>query len=261
MHACPQASFSKELESSRKRWDSTLTEAVRALKKSKALKRLRAVLVELLVAERFELTSAPPALPLVGSELIKQLGIPAGPQQQHSALSRLRHAWDAHERLWTKPVVPPSPRETFAYWRALSATAPELAQVAMLHLSRPVSSASAERVGSLLSQLDVPGRRGMSVSTLHNVLFLRANSHIMRDLRNDLADSMVVTAASAERREERSKQLRDAVAAAATTLQASIAARAAAAAAAAAAKRAAAVAAAAAAADAGEAAMDFDDDE
>lgn len=140
------------------------------------------------------------------------LGVPPS----HSGvvkMTALRAQWAAHCRSWTAP--PPAPPPTgrkkarfadgalsvlsqlavWTYWQSLSASAPELSYVALLHWLSPISSTSVERIFSYLEDMDTPQRRSMDVTTLSMILFLRANWRIVQLLRINLA--ALITAAEA----------------------------------------------------------------
>ena len=85
------------------------------------------------------------------------------------------------------------------YWAALAESAPELSRLALHSWLSPMSSASVERIFSLLTQLDTPERRSMERSTLEMILFLRANWRIVELLRLDLADVFGAAAVPADR--------------------------------------------------------------
>ena len=95
------------------------------------------------------------------------------------------------------PVL--SQRTVHDYWAALAESAPELSRLALHSWLSPMSSASVERIFSLLTQLDTPERRSMERGTLEMILFLRANWRIVELLRLDLADVFGAAAVPADR--------------------------------------------------------------
>lgn len=93
-------------------------------------------------------------------------------------------------------------RSVYRYWKTLlvssSESARALARLALRHWMRPLSSASCERVFSYLTKMDTADRRSTGSSTLRNILMLRGNWRLVRQMlaeraaervRHDLARS------------------------------------------------------------------------
>lgn len=75
-----------------------------------------------------------------------------------------------------------TPQATLKYWVDAALRWKHLSAVAVHHWTRPISSAAAERVFSLLTHMDDARRQRMSEQSLHNTLFLRANRHLVDEV-------------------------------------------------------------------------------
>ena len=233
-----EAANAANLEKARKKLSKTLREACAALASCAAMDKLEVVLQQLQVKGNYNILRAPPSLPLTDPEMYKFLGVPAS-WQTWSKTTALRAQWEAHKahfkpRPEDAPV--PSPGDTYKYWESLRTACPELAELALTHLQRPVGSAAVERVFSFLTDMDDTHRRSMKREMLRYVLFLRGNWRVVQELRARYAATYDVAAvaggSTAPRVGEKRKQQAAAVAGASAALHAASAAGAGAAAAA-----------------------------
>ena len=139
---------------------------------------------------------------------------------------KLKMQWEAHCAAFV-PRAADAPQmtklEVYEYWEALSVAASELSGLATLHCLRPLSSASVERIFSLLSQIDTPSRRSMGPDMLYNTLFLRANWRVVDELLHEMGDEIrsLEKAATGARDSELRKRLRTAVESASASAAAS----------------------------------------
>jgi len=86
--------------------------------------------------------------------------------------------WREYVLDWHAPPKQMSPFEVYSFWKSKLGTMPILARHAILIFSRPVSSATCERVFSYLTHMDSSDRSRMQKDTLRHLLFLRGNHEI-----------------------------------------------------------------------------------
>jgi hypothetical protein len=166
-----------------------LNNARTAMLASHGLRKLKAAVSQLEIIDRFGMASEPVRLPMMVSADSKEvlnvsascdlLGVPCEWRDNFAKLAPLFKQWNAHRESYKPHLSLPTASELFCYWMRLRDDAPELSELALLRLIQPVSSAGLERVFSYLSQLDRFQEQSMQKETLHNVLFLRANWHIV----------------------------------------------------------------------------------
>lgn len=75
-----------------------------------------------------------------------------------------------------------TPGEIYEFWTSMRPSAGYLSELAIYNIMRPISSAGPERVFSYLTKLDQKDRRRMQATTLYNLLFLRSNWRVVRQL-------------------------------------------------------------------------------
>ena len=201
-------------------------------------KKLDEAVTVLAQQQLFNINVKPVPLPIDDASFIAQFMVPPS-LSGFAKLAILRAQWAAHSAAWSPPspgtapalagrkrrrdadgngvtaagggagmaavggaaAAPPvlSQRAVHDYWAALAESAPELSRLALHSWLSPMSSASVERIFSLLTQLDTPERRSMERSTLEMILVLRANWRIVELLRLDLADVFGAAAVPADR--------------------------------------------------------------
>jgi hypothetical protein len=161
----------------------------RAVSACAALPKLQAVLKRLRLRDHFSLNAVPPALlDTPNAELQAIMGVRG--LHAFGEAAKFRQQWSAHreglvlglQQRDGKPPASVSDTEAYKYYAGIASEAPLLATAGRRALTVPVSSASCERVFSLLTHLDTPSRRSMSADTLRHLLLLRANSHVARRL-------------------------------------------------------------------------------
>jgi hypothetical protein len=125
----------------------------------------------------------PVTLPDDDAALYASLGVPKS-MQGFAFLSGIRPAWAAHSESWAAVDGAMTPRDTYKYYLGLGKTpvTRSLSALGLHHLLRPLSAASCERVFSYLSQMDTTNRRSMGKKLVSQLLYLRSNHHIIREL-------------------------------------------------------------------------------
>jgi hypothetical protein len=106
-----------------------------------------------------------------------KLGVPEA-ERTYANVNALVLSWKAHRRMW-KPDIKYNLAETYTYYQKLAGSHPLLSKYARLHLLRPISAASCERVFSKLTLMDRSNRRNMETEILEQTLFLTANWRIV----------------------------------------------------------------------------------
>lgn len=152
------------------------------VKSCAALPKLNEALRAQDVKRRFMLREAPPSLPDGNGAMWEFLGVPVEDRTLPLAVA-LRSQWQLHMAAYKPPaddMVTPS--IAVEYWRACSRVAPALSELAIVHLTVPLGSTSVERFFSHLTKMDTPHQRSMGAEVAANVLFLRANQPVMRQL-------------------------------------------------------------------------------
>ena len=184
-----KASFPRLREQARSDIKKAVKAGIAAVKKAEGTKKLKEALNGLDIRERFNVNNRPAALPPSISELWPFFGVP---KQSPGVAQKLKTQWQAHCDAWKPPApgVVFSNCAVFKYWDDLTATSPELAEIATLQWLRPISSASVERIYSILTHMDVPTRRTMVGTSLIQLLFLAGNAHIVGDLLHEFAESV-----------------------------------------------------------------------
>lgn len=168
----------------------TLETALAAARRSPGMAKLKEALSGQRVRRRFSLDCTPekrPTFPSTATDVEQAnawwdfFGIPEkGRSVSHLLI--LQRQWEAHSTK-LEPIPDATPMQVHSYWVAAKANGLEaLASCALRHWHRPLSSASVERIFSHLTDMDDGGRRRMQSPTLHNDLFLRGNSRVMRYL-------------------------------------------------------------------------------
>lgn len=207
-----------------RRVKSVIKAAVKAVKTCHGRKKLEEALRGLEVRDRFGLDTRPEDLPLTNNDLFNLLGVPLLKQNFGTAM-QLRTAWRAHQKAWDAQDAkaawtPQSPAAVFKHWARFGekgdAVSTLLAELALAHWLRPLSSASVERIYSILTNMDAPTRRSMKKVTLINTLFLRGNAGILNDLLHEFAAGIRGNAAAASAKSLESRQKAQARAAAAS---------------------------------------------
>ena len=72
-----------------------------------------------------------------------------------------------------------------AFWEGLDASEssyPTICKLAVKNILRPVSSASVERIFSVLTRMDAPTRSNLVETSVHNLLFLQGNFAVVKEL-------------------------------------------------------------------------------
>jgi hypothetical protein len=119
------------------------------------------------------------------------LGFPKPPATEASTFTRLVKQWRGHvAAVRAQPAGQMRPVDVYRYWKNLAAVSPDLSTVALKHWLRPVSSAAAERVFSVLSLMDEDTRQSMGEDVVKQVLFVTANSRILSEMATTLASSI-----------------------------------------------------------------------
>jgi hypothetical protein len=168
-----------------------VVDGIKAIDTAGGTVKLREALAGLELRERFNVNEALPGLPHTVVEMFNFLGVPDA--ERNPAMSvKLPLQWEAQRRLWKAPPAGTvlSNSAVFDYWSGQATTAPELSALATLHWLRPVSSATVERIYSLLTHMDIPSRRSMGQVMLKHQLFLAGNALLVTDLLHDFADSI-----------------------------------------------------------------------
>lgn len=170
--------------------------ALAAARTSPGLEKLEEAVAGLEEAQRFSYNEEPKAFEDEDdSALMDWIGIKGMP---YTVTEDLIAGWRAHCERWTPPKTPPeakrvrlSPRESFLRWRTIGQQGtPEdraIASHAMDKSSRPTSAASCERVFSHLEHMSSSDRSRMKKNTLINLLFIRGNAWILRQLMEEQA--------------------------------------------------------------------------
>ena len=177
----------------------TLSAAMTRVDECAGIDKARACIAELSRSERFMLNKCPPELPNDNAEACIFLGFPS--TLPIAQVTRLRTAWGAHRSNWIAQWGKPRTdgkkasdltlRDASLYWKSLLEDnhMKDLAATARDELLRPFSSAVCERVFSYLTQLDSAQRRRMKPALLRDLLFIRANWHIVEELLREEADA------------------------------------------------------------------------
>ena len=166
------------------------------------------VIQDLLIKQRFDLNAdtlppAPAYLPIVydangkpkgptiktAAPVFDFFGVPDTEERTMQLAAQLVSQWSSHRESFKLPAAGTtcSPAAVMQYWEEARRLLPQLARVATTRRLRPNGNAAPERVMSLLTDMDKPTRRSTKKKTLYNVLFLRANSGIVRLLMKLLA--------------------------------------------------------------------------
>ena len=181
-----------------------LIASARAVNACAALPKLQAVLKRLRLRDHFSLNAVPPTLlDTPNGELPAIMGVRG--LLAFGETAKFRQQWSAHreglvlglQQRDGKPPASVSDAEAYKYYAGIASEAPLLAAAGRRALTVPVSSASCERVFSLLTHLDTPSRRSMSADTLRHLLLLRANSHVARRLLAEQAAAVGVARSAA----------------------------------------------------------------
>jgi hypothetical protein len=218
---------SKAADKTNRKWatktfSQTLQAAVKSLDDSEGIKKLEATQKELEIKERFNLVAEPIVLSGNHVELYDKLGVPETLRGATYA-ARLISQWNEHRAAF-KPLAEgspiPTPKAVFDYWASIAGTSPELSVLALLHWVRPVSSASVERIYSLLTEMDSSRRQTMQRETMYNTLFLRGNWRVVQMLMSEMvAERAPKEAPGGARAEASRKRMREGSAAAMDALR------------------------------------------
>jgi len=174
----------------------TLDKAVAAVRACDGLPKAKECIAAIAVSESFMLHTRPLPLPADTTKAMDFLGVPLDKRTSASYWTSVRTSWETHVDtfLWDSAGAKESSVvHAYKHWKALKARDPSfrhLADLAMRHLLRPLSSAVCERVFSFLTKLDTAQRRTMSANTLEMLLFVRANWHIIEELVKREADAI-----------------------------------------------------------------------
>jgi len=187
-----KATFSEQSKAAGARALETLGAALEALNKCKGLKKLNECSEALTISERFRFQKRPEVLPETAPDMFKFLGVDkkAGTAGSFALSGNLRPAWEAHRAAWVAEIHGKfTQHDTYKYWKELSGEtgSRDLAELALRHLLRPASAAACERIFSFLTSMDAPNRRSMGRPLLTNLLKLRGNADIVRELTAEAA--------------------------------------------------------------------------
>ena len=172
----------------------TLDKAVAAVRACDGLPKAKECIAAVAVSENFMLHTRPLPLPADTTKAMDFLGVPLDKRSSPTYWTSIKTSWETHVDTFpwdSAGAKESSVAHAYQHWKALKARDPSfrhLADLAMRHLLRPLSSAVCERVFSFLTKLDTAQRRTMSAKTLEMLLFLRANWHIVEELVKREAD-------------------------------------------------------------------------
>jgi len=149
------------------------------------------------VKRRFMLHTAPSVLPVKNDDMFAYLGVPVAMRTFANA-TKLRAEWAVFQRDFVVPASRPSLKQAAEFWVSMmdASCMPTVAVIALRHLTAPMSSASVERVFSILTDMDTAKTRKMKPRTVARTLFLRANKKVVRGLLDKQAVLCMTASAS-----------------------------------------------------------------
>ena len=185
-----KASFQQKRDEARKAVMEAVKAGITAVEKAEGTKKLQEALDGLDIRERFNVNFHPAELPANLNDLFAFFDVPIDKRTPALAIILTRQR-EAHVKEWRAP--PPgvifSNKAVFTYWADLATTARELSDFATLQWRRPISSASVERIYSILTHMDNPTRRSMGRTLLEQLLFLAGNARVVSGLLHEFAES------------------------------------------------------------------------
>lgn len=200
---------------------STLAKAAAAVRKAAGLDKLKECVEGLELSQNFDINQKPREFS-DDNKLLKFLGCPV---VGSSTAQLITEGWRSYCEEWVDirsklptdvdgNCIPLSPCEVYMMWKSRSLSLSDadraLAKIAMRNFSRPISSASCERVFSYLEHMNSSDRSNMSKETLRTVLFLRGNWDTLSEIVEEFEAARVEDLVTA-REAQRTKAQRDMV--------------------------------------------------
>jgi hypothetical protein len=180
--AALQAAGKANLAAAMKKVATVLNKCLAAYAQCEGRKKLEEVLKSVRAKDMFGLRRQPRVLPAGDAELFELFEIP-DKARSFALIQALRLGWAEHRAQWQRKDWHNSkPNDAYEYWLRRHEAHPALSGWAIYHLLRPISSAAAERVFSILTNMDETTRRTMKAATLYQTLFLRANNRLLEEV-------------------------------------------------------------------------------
>lgn len=175
-----RAAAAANIETAIKAVEKAVQSGVKAVDKCEGTAKLQEAIDEL-NARKFYLTHSVPASALDDDAAFLQQ-IYAPQDTPYEKISPLRTEYEAYQLGYRRAADPVTPSAAYTYWKSMREEWPNLSALAMRLIMRPVSSAAVERIFSYLTKMDAKDRQSMKEATLYNLLFIRSNWRLLKEM-------------------------------------------------------------------------------